>query len=405
VIGRRALALALLLAPSCSPRHRARPVDVVFWQRWPVEALEPYARRFEADNPGIHVVVERLPERGATDSLAQAIAAGRPPDLCELDRAQAARFMTEGALSDWSAGVADLTAGLRGWELCRLGDALYGLPWLLSTRVLLFNRQLLARAGLDSTRAPETWAELRSAALRLQRPGQGVRGYGLASGRGERFAAFMPYAWGAGGEMFSARLDSCRFDSPENVRALAFLISLEPASLVASEDSLAREFAAGRLGFLLADQGLALDLARGSAALRRGVGLVPRPSADSGAHVSIGTGSVLASFARSRRKEEALRFARFLLQPRNALGLAASLERVLPSLVSAADSAEYRERAEARYLLEQLRASRFAPIHRDGLEMEAAVDSLVGDALQHRTTPRHAVEDADSLIRALGMGR
>ena len=94
-----------------------------------------------------------------------------------------------------------------------------------------------------------------------------------------------------------------------------------------------------------------------------------------------------------------------MLEPRNALELAASLERVLPSLVSAGDSAEYRDRAEARRVLEQLQASRFAPIHRDGLQMEAAVDSLVGDALLHRTTPRHAVEDADSLIRALGVGR
>src|SRR5262249_56074556 len=92
--------------------------------------------------------------------------AGHPPDLCELDRDEVARFMDRGWLSDWSAGVADLAPGVRGWELCRLGDALYGLPWLLDTRVLLYNRALLARAGLDSTRAPETWDELHAASAR-----------------------------------------------------------------------------------------------------------------------------------------------------------------------------------------------------------------------------------------------
>ena len=400
--GRRALALPLLLAISCSPRGTARPVEVVFWQSWPLERIEPLARGFEAENPGIRVRVERLPAMGATDSLAQAVASGRPPDLCELDRSQAAQFMTRGWLSDWSAGVADMRPGLIGWELCQFGDAIYGLPWLLRTRVLFYNRTLLARAGLDSASGPATWTQLRAAALRLNRPGQGIHGYGLASGKGERFAAFMPYAWGNGGDMLSARLDSSRFDSPENVKALTFLVSLLPAALLAPEDSLVREFARGRLGFLLADAGVAVELSR-TPGLRHGVDLVPQPAPDSGSHLSLGTGSVLASFTRSRHKEDALRFARYLLQSRNSLPLAAALEGVFPSEPGAAEEPEYRDRPDTHRFLQQLEASRFGPIHRDAMEMEAAVDSLVGDALVRRCTPRQAAAAADSLIRRLGV--
>jgi len=400
----RALALPLLLALSCSREKQVKPVEVVFWQRGPLDATQSVVQRFEAGNPGVRLRVERLPAVDAIDSLAAAAEAGHPPDLCELDRGEVARFMEKGWLSDWSAGVADLAQGSRGWELCRLGDALYGLPWLLGTRVLLYNRTLLARAGLDSTRAPETWDELHVASARVSRLGHGVKGYGLASGAGERFVAYMPYAWGNGGEMLSARLDSCRFGSRENVQALAFLVSLVPYALVAPEDSLALEFAAGRLGFLLADTGAALDLLRPSAALRAGVGLVPRPEADGGSHASIGSGTVLASFTRSRRKEDGLRFARFMAEPQNVVDVASALGHGLPASLAADSAQAARGGPEARFL-EQLETTRFAPIRRDGMEMEAAIDSLVGDALARRCAPRRAVAAADSLIRSLGVAR
>ena len=47
---------------------------------------------------------------------------------------------------------------LRGWEMCSIGDALYGVPWVLGTRALFYNKTLFARAGLDSARAPDTWS-------------------------------------------------------------------------------------------------------------------------------------------------------------------------------------------------------------------------------------------------------
>src|SRR5262249_46235784 len=226
--GAWSLALGLMLALSCSPRTGARRTEVTFWERWPVAAIAPLVQRFEAANPTIHVVVSELPADGATDSLARAVQVGRPPDLVELEPEQAARFIEQGWLSDWSAGVADLKPALRGWELCSLGDAIYGLPWLLRTRVLVFNRSLFARAGRESLHGPDTWEELRASAARVQKLGDAVHGFGIPSAKGERFSTFMPLAWANGGELLSARLDTCLLDSPANVQALEYLVSLTP---------------------------------------------------------------------------------------------------------------------------------------------------------------------------------
>ena len=402
---RAAFLVTLLLVLSCGRRTSPRPVDVTFWQRWPVEAIAPLAQRFEAENPSVHVVVRQLPAEDATDTLALAAQAGRPPDLVELTPDQTARFSDQGLLSDWSAGVADLKPGMRGWELCSLGDAIYGMPWLLRTRVLVWNRELFARAGLDSTRAPETWDELRTAAARIEKLAPPVNGFGLPAAPGERFSSFMPFAWGNGGELFSARLDSCRIDSPENAEALAFLVSLVPVSLVASRDSLAHEFQRGRLGLMFADAGFVVAARRSAPSFPLGVGLVPRPAIDRGTPATTGSGSVLASFTRSRRKEDALRFARYLVERQNALVLAASLATVFPPHPGVAEAPEYRDRPDARIYLRQLETARFEPLLRDRDQMLAVVDSLVGEALAHRVSPRATVGLADSLIRRLGVTR
>jgi ABC-type glycerol-3-phosphate transport system substrate-binding protein len=392
--------VTLALALSCSA---PRPVEVTFWQSWPVEAIAPLVQRFEAANPSIHVVVRQLPPVDATDTLAIAALSGRPPDLVELSPDQAVQFIDAGLLSDWSAGVADLRPAMRGWELCSLGDAIYGLPWLLRTRVLIFNRALFARAGLDSTRGPETWDELATAAARVEN--LGAHGFGLASARGERFSAFMPFAWGNGGELFSARLDSCRIDSPENAVALEFLTSLVPVSLVAGRDSIVAEFRRGRVGMVIADAGVSVAARREDPGFPQGLALVPRPASDRGTHATGGTGTVLASFTRSRRKEDALKFARYLAERQNTLALAAALQSVFPPYPSVAEAPEYRERPESRLCIRQLETARFEPILRAGDRMLGVVDSLVGEALELRLSPRAAVAVADTLIRKLGVTR
>ena len=397
--------VVLALALSCGRRTSTHPVEVTFWQTWPVEAIAPLAQRFEDANPGVHIVITRLPREGATDTLALAAQSGRPPDLVELTPEQTADFIDQGLLSDWSAGVADLKPDVRGWELCSLGDAMYGLPWLLRTRVLLWNRALFARAKLDTTRAPGTWDELRDAAARIDKLGGGVHGFGLTDAPGERFVSFMTFAWGNGGELLSARLDSCRIDSPENAEALEFLLSLAPVSLVAGRDSLASEFERGRLGLWIADAGYAVEARRRDPSLPLGAALVPSPAEDHGTHASTGTGTVLASFTRSRRKEDALRFARYLGERQNTLALAAALQTVFPPHPGVEEAPEYRDRPEVRLILRQLETAHFEPLLRDRNLMLGAVDSLVGDALAHRRSARATVGLADSLIRKLGVTR
>jgi multiple sugar transport system substrate-binding protein len=434
-----ALAAALGLALSCTPSKPAP--EVRFWQFWPAEVMNPLLEQFHRENPDVVVQMEQLTWDNGRDKITAAVASGNPPDLCELGSTYMPRFLAAGSLSDWSAGVGDLRGGLRGWEMCSIGDAVYGLPWVLGTRALFYNKSLFARAGLDSTRPPQTWEELYAASAAIQKLGHGIHGYGVSlNDRQKLFKKFMPFAWSNGGEILSADLDSALFDSPENREALVFYSSLRKVGTTGLQDALDKEFKEGRLGLQISgawlfkqipkdapglrygvtlvpmpapDRGTHASFAGGEvlvsfqaskhkeAALRYGVALVPKPSEDHGTHASFAGGEVLVSFHGSRRKESALRLARFLVEPEHALALAQAAMSVQPATIGADTAAFYRERPEQQVMIRQFETARFTPNHPEWDAMEAAIEDEVEQVLYDKKTPAQAVADANARIALL----
>jgi ABC-type glycerol-3-phosphate transport system substrate-binding protein len=180
----------------------------VFWQFWPADVVQPILERYEKEHPDVHVRMEQLTWQSGLEKITAAVASGNVPDLCEMGSTWMPRMLQSGALQDVTQGTADLRSQLNGWGLCSTGDQAFGVPWVLGTRALFYNKTLFARAGLDSTRPPETWQELHDDAAAIQKLGGGVHGYGVQAGeRYVLFKKFMPFAWGKAG-------GSCRTTSP-----------------------------------------------------------------------------------------------------------------------------------------------------------------------------------------------
>ena len=387
------------LALSCAPARP--PEEVVFWQFWPSETVSPLLRQFEREHPALRVRMQTLTWRNGLDSITAAVAGGTPPDLCELGSTWVPRLMAAGTLADWSRDVRDLEPRLRGWELCSMAGRHYGLPWVIGTRVLFYNKTLFARAGLDSNQAPETWDELYDAADRIQRLGGGIHGYGVQTGEHEvLFKKFMPFAYGNGGRVLSDDLTRPDFDTARNRQALAFYLKLREVGMLGRQDSLDREFREGRLGLEVSGAWLFRSIPRDAPALRYGVALIPRPEAERGTHASIVGGEVLGSFTGSRQKAGALALARFLVRPENALALAQSAMSV-PATLGADTSEYYRERPEQQVMIRQLETAVPTPNHPAWVEMEAVIEDEVDQALHDRKSANRAVADAQRRLAGL----
>jgi multiple sugar transport system substrate-binding protein len=289
--------------------------------------------------------------------------------------------------------------------MCSIGDAIYGVPWVLETRALFYNKALMARARLDSTRPPETWEEFSRAAAAVQRLGRGVHGCGVpAGGRSVIAKTLLPFLWGNGGRVLSRDLRRAVLDSARNVEALEFYLGLRAVGTMGPQEALEREFKGGRLGFLIAGPRLCREIQRESPGLRYGVAQVPRPSGERGEHVCWAEGEVLASFNASRRKHEAIELARFLVRPDHALAVAAAAGSVVPATLGADTSAYFRARPGERMMVRQLETARFAPNHPAWSEMEAAIEDETEHALHDRKNAADAVRDAQVRLAEL-LGR
>lgn len=307
-----------------------------------------------------------------------------------------------GALSDWSAGVADQRDSLVGWEACRVGDALYGMPWHVSPRRLFWNAELFARAGLDPAKAPPTWDALLAAAARVQRLGRGVRGYGLADGDSAAVVAeFLSYAWANGGAVLGPAADSACFDSAPNVETLAFLLKLRHAGSRDSLPALDAAFANGRLGLRLADAGYGTRLAREAPGLRFGAGPVPVPATAKGPDAPYGEVTLLASFARSRHKEHALRLARALVRPEDAVEAFARAGGAPPANAGADTLEWFRAHPHEAALAAEAGRARFARAHPAWAEMTGAIAGQIGRAMRGEATAAEAVAEAGSRVAQL----
>lgn len=386
------VAAAAALGACAKPGEDRREV-VSVWSTVPAPTLAPWVAAFEASSPRLRIVVRSLAVEGFADSIASALATGHAPDLATIPSEAFPVLMGQGVLSDWSAGVADLRGALEGWDLCMWGDAIYGLPWLLDTRVLYYNTQRWAAAG-GAPGGPADEQALQQVAARER----GALGLTRAGTPGA-FAALAPWAWAAGAEVGTPSLDTVRIDSDVWARSLSALLALRRNARLASQDSLEDAFAEGRLTMLVAGADLASRLAISAPSLPVGAALVPPPvPGRSASSASVLSGTVLASFTTSRRKEDALRFARSLVEPEALARLALVLDGPVPALAHA-DTTVWAAGSPVRpALCRAVKASRGGPVHPAWPRIQAGLDSLLSLTYSGRLPVAPTLAAADTLL-------
>ena len=55
------------------------------------------------------------------------------------------------------------------WTTVKYNDAFYGMPWILDTKYMFYNKDILAKAGISEP--PKTWGELSEAAATIKEKG------------------------------------------------------------------------------------------------------------------------------------------------------------------------------------------------------------------------------------------
>jgi len=396
----RALALALALAlAGCAgraPTHRT----VVFWQFSPLTAIQPVLDRFRREHPDVLVRVEQLTWQSGREKIVAAIAAGQPPDLAELGSTFLPGLVADSTLIDLTDSIPDLKAALRGWSVAEYRGRAYAIPWMLGTRALYVNTDLMKRAGLS--RPPATWAELSSAVARIDALGGGVKGFGMNSGEREvLFKKFMPFAWGNGGDILDSTLTRSVVASPQNIEALRFYLSLKPHSLLDRQEMLDEAFTRGRVAFTISGPWMLRKLPASAPDLHFEVALMPKPAAGKGTPASFAGAEALGIFRGSKEKAAALELARCLVQEDNAMPLYVATGNAFPAAVAAEQDTYFVSHPGDKVFVQQLRTAVAPPVHPRWVEIEEILNGELEQAIYGKKSAEAALHSADAEIAAL----
>jgi multiple sugar transport system substrate-binding protein len=315
---------------------------------------------FERAHPGIRVDVQQLPWSAAHEKLLTAFAGDSTPDVCQLGNTWIPEFVALRALEPLDARVgasaivdrADYFAGI--WDTNRVGEALYGVPWYVDTRLLFYRRDLLARAGYDAP--PRSWAQWTAMLAAIERENVPDH-YGILLPANE-FEPLVALALQQDDPLLRDGGRFGNFESEGFTRALAFYVDLfrrgyaAPAAN-ADTSNVWNEFGRGYFTFYISGPWNIGEFRRRlPAALQDAWTTAPLPGPD-GPGASIAGGSSLVLFRHARVKPAAWQLVEYLSQPAVQQRFHA-LTGDLPPRRSAWSSGELAHDAVARAFRDQL---------------------------------------------------
>ncbi|MGN7704418.1 extracellular solute-binding protein [Cellulosimicrobium sp. ES-005] len=186
--------------------------------------VEEVNEAFATKHPDMDVKVEIQQWDNIATKITTALASGNGPDIVEMGNTQTALQTYSGALLDltedkdsfedsgsWLAGLA---------EPSTLDDHLYATPLYGGTKVVMYNTEMFAAAGI--TQPPATLDELEQACVALAESYSDRANYSGFYMPGQYWFAGAPFVFGAGGELAEKDGDQWAgvLSSPESQRGL-----------------------------------------------------------------------------------------------------------------------------------------------------------------------------------------
>lgn len=143
--------------------------EVEFWTMQLQPKFNDYFNQliadFEAEHPGTTVRWVDVPWAAMESKILTAVSAGTAPDVVNLNPNFAAQLAGRGVWLNLDQQLTESDRALylpKIWQANTLEGQTFALPWYLTTRIAIYNQDLLDAAGI--TTPPTTYAELAAAA-------------------------------------------------------------------------------------------------------------------------------------------------------------------------------------------------------------------------------------------------
>lgn len=159
---------------SCSPGSAPSGTqELEFWTMQLQPQFTDYFNNlissFEAENKGVKIRWVDVPWTAMESKILTAVSAKTAPDVVNLNPDFASQLAARNAWIELDSQVPDQVRSLylpNIWKASTLNHKSFGIPWYLTTRVAIYNTDLLKQAGIN--KPPTTYAELAQVAAQIK---------------------------------------------------------------------------------------------------------------------------------------------------------------------------------------------------------------------------------------------
>jgi len=357
---------------------------IEWWQFWTDPAVQPtitaMVDEFESANPDIKVKLTDLTWANGHEKIVLALASGAGPDVLELGSDWIAQFADHGHLADISEHITADSSNYDGYGMAIYKDRVYAKPWILGTRVLFVNRDLLIRAGYDTSFVPVNLAQLIQSAMKVNALGRDIYGWGSNTAEKHRlYKKFLPFFWSMEAQIFTDDNKYCVLSSSLAIKALTYYKDLhDSCGYVANQRGIEDAFLDGRIGFILSGDWLLKRIDLEKQEINLSSTLMP---GEKYVGKSFLGGEFLAVNEASQQKDAALKFIDFITNAENQVRFCKANRSANPSSKSAQKDPYFTTNLHLQTFIKQVAFAKHPPVHPDWVNIETAIEEAVEDAL------------------------
>ena len=359
---------------------------------------------FETENPGIKVNWVDVPWAAMENKILTSVSANTPPDVVNLNPVFASQLAGRNAWLDLDTKISDAERSSylpNIWKASTLNGKSFGIPWYLTTRLNIYNTDLLQQAGIN--KVPSTYAELADVAQKIKDQ----------TGKYAFFVTFVPQDSGEVLESFVQmgvtlvnEEGKAAFNSPEGKAAFQYWVNLYQQGLLPREALTQGHrhgidlYQSGQTAFLASGPEFLNTIARNAPQIAKASAIAPQITGDTGKK-NVAVMNLVVPRA-SQHPDAAVKFALFVTNDKNQLAFAKAAN-VLPSTKQALadsyfqnvpDTASTVERARVISAKQLQQAEILTPTLKDSKRLQKAIYENLQAAMLGQKTVDQAVEDA-----------
>lgn len=387
--------LATSLLSGCGEKEKSNYKTITFWHFW----SEPYQRvvidsliqAFEKQE-GIKVEVTELSWNDGKVKLLAAFNSNTAPDVLELGSDWVAQFSSAGVLAKISKKDAQMDRFLKfAQEPCFWDGGIYALPWIVDTRVLFVNMDLLKKNGFNEP--PKTYDEMLNMSKVINN--NGTFGFGVnGSDKHRLYKKVLTFIWSEGGTIYDGH--KFTFDTPEVISGVAKYKEMEKYGIVDTQKELDNYFANGQLAFWISGSWLLKKITEFGKVDDLRLVEIPDFSQKG---ISFAGGEYFSINNKSEKQDMALKFVKFMTDGKNAVEFCKRIpEGGFPADKQYYSSDFYDSKYKA-VVAKQLEHSKMTPVHPKWLEVEELFEGYVEQVLYNKMTPEQAMKELESKVK------